>query len=45
MEGMVIPPEFDHGPVIGPTVEEFIKLLSGIAFRPDESEEEGIIRL
>jgi len=41
MEGIVIPPEFDCWPVIGPTVEAFIKLLAEIAFRPDETEEEG----
>ena len=41
MEEKVIPADFDNRPVIGPTVEAFLKLLAEIASRHTESEREG----
>ena len=38
MKEKVIPADFDNRPVVGPTVEAFIKLLAEIASRPIESE-------
>ena len=32
MEEIIIPPEFDNHPIIGPTVKAFIKLLAEIAY-------------
>lgn len=40
MEGIIIPPEFDNHPVIGPTVKAFIKLLAEIAYRSEQPEKE-----
>ena len=33
MEEIIIPPEFDNHPIIGPTVKAFIKLLAEIAYK------------
>ncbi len=41
MEKIEIPADFDNMPVIGPTVEAFLKLLAEIASRSTEYEREG----
>jgi hypothetical protein len=41
MEDVIIPPDFDNHPVIGPTVKAFIKLLSEIAYRSEQPEKEA----
>ena len=41
MEEIIISPEFDNHPIIGPTVKAFIKLLAEIAYRSDQPEKEA----
>ena len=41
MKEIIIPADFDNKPVVGPTVEAFIKLLAEIASRPIEPKKEG----
>lgn len=41
MEEIIIPPEFDNHPIIGPTVKAFIKLLAEIAYTVAEAEDLG----